>query len=47
MSLCGVVMPQLDLIFGGFVVGHHGRVGGVRTVISQLYFDCERISYAL
>lgn len=37
VSLCGVVMPQVDFIFwGGFVVGCHGRVGGVRTVISHL-----------
>lgn len=28
VSLCGVVMPQVDLIFGVFVVGHHGREGG-------------------
>lgn len=45
VSLCGVVMPQVHLILGFsffFVVGGcHGRVGGVRTVISHLYFDWE------
>lgn len=38
VSLCGVVMPQVDLILGVYVVGCHGRVDGVRTVISHLFF---------
>ncbi|KAF1379642.1 hypothetical protein PFLUV_G00178150 [Perca fluviatilis] len=27
VSLCGVVMPQVDLVFRGFVVGRHGEGG--------------------
>lgn len=36
LCLCGVVWPQVGLIFGSFVMGLHKWVGGVNTVITPV-----------
>lgn len=47
ISFSGVVLFLFFVVVVDDVGGCHGRVGGARTVISHLYFDCEHRTRAL